>query len=255
MFCHSLRYVIVVLSPSFIDKNWPEREFNAALNMEASSGEVKVLPLVAGDKNFLDQISRKYFLLNDKRFISWSGDPQPIVKEVLSRLQAVPEVSLFGKPDNYFEEDKEVHLPKIRKTFSQREKDLFLKDAFETLKDYFQRALLQLEAHYQEVDTDFAEIHKEKFRCKIYVNGQVRNECLVHIGGLTRTDSIGYSENRNGRSIMSDNSFNEIINVMDNGFELYLQFLMGSAYFQEEKNRFRPKEAAETLWKKFSSIT
>ena len=247
------RYVIVVISPSFVDKNWPERELHAVLNTEASSGEVKILPLVVGDKNFLDQVRQKYPLLNDKLFISWNGDPQPIVKEALLRLQNVPEVSQIRKPNNYFVDNEEFHLPKIRKDFSQREKDLFIKDAFEVLKDYFQRALSQLEAHYQEVDTDFAEIHKEKFRCKIYVNGQVRNECLIRIGGLMRTDSIGYSENRNGRGIMNDNSFNEIIDAMDDGFELYLQLTMGGIYSQE-MNRFGPKEAAEALWKRFSSI-
>ncbi len=42
------RYVIVVLSESFISKNWPQRELNSVLNIEASSGEVRVLPLIAG---------------------------------------------------------------------------------------------------------------------------------------------------------------------------------------------------------------
>ncbi|MBI1880883.1 MAG: toll/interleukin-1 receptor domain-containing protein [Chloroflexi bacterium] len=247
------RYVIVVLSPSFVGKNWPERELLAALNVEASSGKVKVLPLVAGDKNFIDQIRQKYFLLNDKLFISWSGDPQPIVKAVLSRLQDVPGVPQVKVPDSFSGRDKEVHLPKIRKNFSQRDRDMFVKEAFEILKDYFQHALSHLDAHYQEVDTDFTEIHKEKFRCKIYVNGAIKNECLIRIGGLGRNDSIGYSEGRGNWNIMNDNSFNEIIDVMDDGFELYLRFSMGGVSSQQEMKHFGPEEAAETLWKRFSS--
>ena len=31
------RFVIVVLSSSFVKKNWPQRELNAALNVEAST--------------------------------------------------------------------------------------------------------------------------------------------------------------------------------------------------------------------------
>jgi hypothetical protein len=42
------RYVIVVLSAVFVHKPWPERELYAALNMEATSGKVKVLPLLVG---------------------------------------------------------------------------------------------------------------------------------------------------------------------------------------------------------------
>ena len=45
------QYVIVVFSPAFLGKNWPERELNAVLNMEASIGKVKVLPLLVGTKN------------------------------------------------------------------------------------------------------------------------------------------------------------------------------------------------------------
>src|SRR5262245_27902206 len=41
-------YVIVVLSTSFLGKKWPQRELYAALNIEASSGEVKALPLLVG---------------------------------------------------------------------------------------------------------------------------------------------------------------------------------------------------------------
>ncbi len=36
------RFVIVVLSPSFLKKNWPQRELNSVLNIEASTGEVRV---------------------------------------------------------------------------------------------------------------------------------------------------------------------------------------------------------------------
>jgi hypothetical protein len=39
------QFVVVVFSPAFVRKNWPQRELNAVLNQETSSGEVKVLPL------------------------------------------------------------------------------------------------------------------------------------------------------------------------------------------------------------------
>src|SRR4030065_1402317 len=42
------RYVIVVISKSFLSKNWPKRELNSALSIEASTGKERVLPLVVG---------------------------------------------------------------------------------------------------------------------------------------------------------------------------------------------------------------
>ena len=43
------KYVIVVLSNNFLAKRWPQRELNSVLNIEASTGEVKILPLIIGD--------------------------------------------------------------------------------------------------------------------------------------------------------------------------------------------------------------
>ena len=40
------RFVIVVLSKAFLSKHWPQRELNAILNLEASTGQIKVLPIV-----------------------------------------------------------------------------------------------------------------------------------------------------------------------------------------------------------------
>ncbi len=54
------RFVIVVLSDAFIKKNWPKRELYAALNLEASSGKVKVLPLLVGDKATIEKILQEF---------------------------------------------------------------------------------------------------------------------------------------------------------------------------------------------------
>ena len=53
------RYVVVILSEAFISKNWPQRELNSALNIEASSKEVRVLPLLFGDKRIRNLIIEK----------------------------------------------------------------------------------------------------------------------------------------------------------------------------------------------------
>ena len=46
--------------------------------------------------------------------------------------------------------------------------------------------------HYQEVETDFAEVHNFKFISTIYLNGEVSNKCKIWIGGLSSSDSIAY---------------------------------------------------------------
>lgn len=80
------RFVLVVLSPHFLGKSWPERELNAALNLEASSGEVKVLPLLCGTEEQRGAAIRRLPLLNDKLHLVWTGEVEPIVRALKERL-------------------------------------------------------------------------------------------------------------------------------------------------------------------------
>lgn len=84
------RYVIVVLSQSFISKNWPKRELNAALNLEAASGEVKVLPLVCGTASAQEAIISQFPLLNDKLHLVWEGSAEAVVERLQQRLSKRP---------------------------------------------------------------------------------------------------------------------------------------------------------------------
>jgi hypothetical protein len=80
------RYVIVVLSPAFLVRNWPQREFNAAMAQEAAAGEVKVLPLLFASHDERPGILSRYPLLADKRHLIWEDDTAPIVTELKRKL-------------------------------------------------------------------------------------------------------------------------------------------------------------------------
>jgi len=78
------RFVIVVLSSAFLDKNWPQRELLSVLNIEASSGEVKILPLIIGNNiKERETIIQQFPLLNDKAYLVWTGDGNDIINQLL----------------------------------------------------------------------------------------------------------------------------------------------------------------------------
>ena len=91
------RYVIVILSKTFISKKWPKRELNAALNLEASSGEVRVLPIIVGDQREQGEILEEYPLLNDKVFQKWSGKPESVVQALKGIVPTPPRYSVWSK--------------------------------------------------------------------------------------------------------------------------------------------------------------
>jgi RNA-directed DNA polymerase len=80
------RYVIAVVSRSFVAKPWPRRELNAALSREASSGEVRVLPLIVGSEADRKQILSECALQGDKLYEVWTGAPDGVVERLKERL-------------------------------------------------------------------------------------------------------------------------------------------------------------------------
>jgi len=146
-----------------------------------------------------------------------------------------------------------IPIPKIRKGFTQRDRDLFLKQTFKVIKDYFQKALMKLQTQFSEVDTDFTEIHSTKFITKIYYQGNIRSQCKIWIGGFSTSDSIAYSEGQ--FNIDMDNSFNEMISIEDDGLELKLKFNLNITNPLQNKASLKPdgssRDALVTIFSPF----
>ncbi|MBT4483962.1 MAG: toll/interleukin-1 receptor domain-containing protein [Candidatus Latescibacteria bacterium] len=247
------RYVIVVLSKSFIQKPWPEKELNAALNIEILSGEVKVLPLLVGSESVIKEIITQYPLLNDKRYLPWDGDINEIVKALLSRLGRKNSiVKLKSEKTTNLNNDIKIHIPKIKKKFTQRDKDMFLRESYNFIKQYFQYALAEFEKSYDEVQTEFEEINKLKFISTIYIQGEISNQCKIWVGGFGANNSILYMDGRIG--IDDDNSYNDFLSIAESnqglGFEISKLWIGSGKY--SDTDFINQEQAAEYLWLRFT---
>jgi len=244
------RYVIVVLSEFFMLKKWPQRELNSALNVEASSGEVRVLPLLAGTDEIKKDILSKYPILNDKFYLTWNYDTNTIIDALKARLKKMSKSFLQTQPEAE-KPDFEIPIPKIQRKFTQRDKDQFLKSSFTILKAYFKKALSKLQDQYHDVETDFTEINNFKFVCIIYLHGNVANKCMIWVGGPLSTDTIAYRE---GEFTFDNNSsYNDWLDVSHEGSSLGLKasgFNLSSSGYTKDK-LLSPEKAAEYLWVRF----
>jgi len=246
------RYVIVVISKSFLSKNWPKRELNSALNIEASTGKVRVLPLVVGTDKVRNEIFLRYPLLNDKFYLTWENGIKKIVDALKDCLGRANKIS---KDDNLVIEKPgyDIPIPKIPKEFSQLDKDRFIRDTFDIIKNYFKKALDKLKEQYTNLDSDLVEINNFKFVCSIYQDGGLLNKCKIWIGGPLSEDSIAYSEGSSGYE--NDSSFNDWLTVNDDGFKLGLTasgFSMNIINNKEGK-LLSSEEAAKYLWVRFTN--
>lgn len=244
------RYVIVVLSPAFLLKKWPQRELNSALSIEASTGEIRALPLLVGTKKEQADIRQQYPLLNDKAHIVWSANPGHVVQHLLKRLEETTASSGRTVEISRHAEVKSIPLPKLKKQFSQRDRDLFLRQAFIKIRDYFRSALTQLERHNNEVETDVSDEGTSKFITTIYIRGEVAQRCKIWLGGLISSDSIAYLEGRS--NLDSDNSMNDWLSVRDNEETLGFQPSGMSFGIPQSSNLLTAEQAAEYLWRRFT---
>ncbi|MCB1805322.1 MAG: toll/interleukin-1 receptor domain-containing protein, partial [Candidatus Competibacteraceae bacterium] len=150
-------FAILVLSPATLQKHWQQREINAVLNLEAGSGEVRALPLLVGTNDEVQTIIAHYPLLNDKLYQRWQGDPAPIVEAMQQRLGGTPlrEALQNISDDTSAPQKPAIHIPRLKKPFTDLDKDRFIKQAFAVIRDYFKEGLKQLDTAHPEIDVDF----------------------------------------------------------------------------------------------------
>lgn len=247
------KYVVVILSEAFLPKKWPQRELNSALNAEASDGEVRVLPLLVGSEMIREAIIEKYPLLNDKAYIVWDKGVDKVIDALNQRLAKsgnLPANASSLESNMSFD----VPIPTMKRKFTQREKDHFLRSAFGVIKAYFREGLQRLERQYSVVETDFIDVHRFKFIATIYVHGEVGSKCKIWIGGPMGSNSIAYSSGQ--LDIDSDNSCNGWLCITDDGTTLGFDTsgLWGIMPGADERTMFSTEEAAERFWRGFTDV-
>jgi hypothetical protein len=83
----SSRFVIVVISPALLRKTWATKEMNAALSQEIDSGATRVLPLMVGSDEEIQQMSNDLAIQKDKRYMRWSGNPAEIERALRALIR------------------------------------------------------------------------------------------------------------------------------------------------------------------------
>lgn len=112
-------FTVVILSKSFIEKNWPQAELFIFLNQEFSSGKLKVLPLLVGDSMSIRKIIDKFPILSQKKYLCWDTQNDEIINELKIHLSDSSQIPLL---DNQISLVNEVYYP-IRRIRIQISKD------------------------------------------------------------------------------------------------------------------------------------
>jgi hypothetical protein len=144
------------------------------------------------------------------------------------------------------------YMPKICRSPTDLEKRRFIQSSFDTIVRHFKGALAGLSVQDAAIEGELKEINSTKYVAEIFVNGEKRSRCKFWLGDGLGSDGIAYSETDFG---WDDNSFNEMLSLVRD--ELALKPLMGDSGGRAGEGlnleHLTPEEAAEFLWRRFTS--
>ncbi len=134
---------------------------------------------------------------------------------------------------------------RLRKTFSDYDRDQFYQESFQFIAKYFEASLAELKNRNPGIDTQFRQIDANTFTATIYVSGTRSNECAINLGAGTITGKgISYSSDVSVRGI---NSYNEMLYVEADDQSMYLK-LTGMWNFKNPEAKLSQEGAAEAFW-------
>ena len=132
---------------------------------------------------------------------------------------------------------------RLRKQFSEADKDLFRDKSFEFMASYFESSLSELEARNADITTRFRRIDQNRFTATVYQGGTTVARCSITLGGMLGS-GITYSSSDQVR----DNSFNESLSVGNDDQAMFLTAMGMGVLGNQLGSHLTPEGAAEYYW-------
>jgi len=136
---------------------------------------------------------------------------------------------------------------RVKKQFSERDQDAFLKEAFEYIATFFEASLEELRARNPGINTDFTRIDAMHFTATAYLQGRAQSQCRIWFGGRGSFPS-GIAISLGGAN---DSSFNESLSVQEDGYSLFLRPIGIAFRGQGDPPQLTHQGAAEHCWSLF----
>lgn len=133
---------------------------------------------------------------------------------------------------------------RVKKEFTDRERDKFLTDAFEYMANFFEGSLDELKVRNIEIETNFRRVDANRFTATIYNKGKETSRCNIWFGdGSSLLPGILYSSGN-----FSRNSYNESVNVENDGYTMYLKSMGMQFHRQDRDQKMTFEGGAEYYW-------
>jgi hypothetical protein len=242
---------LALASPDFLNSQYCyETEMTNAIRRH-DAGEIIIVPVILEPCDWLSSpLARFKALPRDGKAISaWTNQNTAFLDVVneLRRLASSAGLTEPGVPTSAPSKGV-AGTPKyrVKHSFDQIDRDNFRVDAYEVIRDYFDKSTRELDG-VEGLRGRYQSMGPVSFTCAV-VNQMMRNSqsgtasITVHAGGRLGLGDIYYSHEANS----SDNRSNGSFRIDADDYHLYLR----ADFFDmsESRRTWSPQEAANRLW-------
>ena len=230
--------ILLLVSPDFIASDYCyDREMEMAMNRH-EQGAARVIPVILEPCDWRDLPFGKLMATpkDGKPVSKYPNRNDAFLEVVLSVKNAAKELGL-GTAQSAIRSPAPTDLCetmlvgpsrssnlRVKRVFSDRDRDRFLSEALEYMATYFESSLAELSARNPQIEVDFNRVDKTHFYATVYRIGDMANRCTVRLGGLGHgSKGISYVSEHT----VNDNTLNALLSVDDDGFAMFLKPSMG----------------------------
>lgn len=247
--------ILLLISPDFLASDYcHDIEMQRALDRHAQ-GNARVIPVILKPCDW--QHSPFSSLLaaptDGKPITRWPDEDEAFLDVVRLIRAALPAPgsagSNLGVPAAPLGEiHPQVAGPRssnlrLRKEFSDADRDRFIEEAFEFMGRFFENSLAELGERNASIEGRLKKIDANQFSAVIYESGKARSQCTIRLGGPFGK-GISYSSEVGG----SGNSWNEMLSVESDDQHQFLCSMGMSMMGSPREQQLSHEGAAEYFW-------
>ena len=248
--------ILLLVSSDFLASNYCyDIEIKRAMQRH-ENGEAKIIPVILRPCNWYNEPYGKLlatttdgqaitkYANQDEAFLDVVQSIEKVAKSLTSSSKQSSPLDVTRNAKRFTSSLPRSSNLRVKKPFTQHDKDEFVEQAFEFIAKFFEGSLIELTIRNTHLDTKFRRIDANKFTAVIYQEGQSVSECAISLGGLF-DNGISYSQSISSHG----NGFNESLSVQEDDHNLYLKPLMNMGYSRQKgNNRLSQQGAAEYYW-------
>lgn len=250
--------ILLLVSPDFLASDYCyEKEMRRAVERH-DAGEAVVIPVILRPCDWQGApFGKLQALPKDGKPVTLLPDIDAALLEVALGVRGAAErlnatIGSLSHERADVEPSSSAHRSsnlRLRKTFTDRDKDLFRLEVFEYLARFFENSLGELGKRNAGVEGAYRRVDANRFTAAVYRNGETQARCTVFLssGGFGQAGAVCYADGETSDS----NSFNEQLTVEEDDQALFLRPL-GIAFMGGERDsKLSLEGAAELYWAMF----